>query len=211
MVKIAILTTKSQWFCKYAPDLSEKLNGAPIYYRASDITSGFDIIFILGCHEIVDKKFLARNKYNLVIHESNLPRGKGWAPLFWQIIEGKNTITFSLIEATLEVDAGPIYLQKDLVLSGYELNAEIREKQAALSMEMCLDFVESFSTLTAPKKQTGEESFYPKRSPADSRIDISKSLEDQFNLLRTVDNKEYPAFFEIDGRRYVIRIEEMTN
>ena len=41
--------------------------------------------------------------------------------------------------------------------------------------------------------------------------DISKSLDDQFNLLRTVDNNEYPAFFEINGRRYVIKIEEIKN
>ena len=211
MVKSAILTTENQWFCQYAPDLSGRLNDAPIYYRASEITDEFDILFILGCHEIVEKQVLAKNKYNLVIHESNLPRGKGWAPLFWQIVEGKNTITFSLIEAALEVDAGPIYLQKDLVLSGYELNSEIRQKQAVLSMEMCLDFVENLNTLPAPKMQSGEESFYPKRSPADSRIDISKSLNDQFNLLRTVDNNEYPAFFEIDGRCYIIKIEELKN
>ena len=116
-----------------------------------------------------------------------------------------------MIEATLEVDAGPIYLQKDLVLGGYELNAEIREKQVVLSMDMGLDIVESLSTVPAPKMQRGEESFYPKRSPADSRIDISKSLDDQFNLLRTVDNNEYPAFFEINGRRYMIKIEEIKN
>ena len=128
MVKIAILTSANQWFCQYAPDLSQRLNDAPIYYRASEIADKFDILFILGCHEIVDIKVLSRNKYNLVIHESNLPRGKGWAPLFWQIIEGKNEITFSMIEATAEIDAGPIYMQKKLYLTGFELNSEIRKK-----------------------------------------------------------------------------------
>lgn len=210
-MKIAILTTENQWFCKYAPVLSKRLNGASIYYKASEITDEFDILFILGYHELVSEKVLAKNKYNLVIHESNLPSGKGWAPLFWQIIEGKDTVTFSLIEATGKFDSGPIYLQKDLVLSGYELNEEIRRKQANISIIMCLEFVENMSSIKAPVIQSGKESFYPKRTPADSRLDISKSLEEQFNLLRTVDNNQYPAFFDIGGKRYVIKIEELKN
>ena len=207
-MKIAILTSENQWFCQYAEVLSQRLNSAPIFYKPSDINEKLDILFILSCHEIVGDKILAKNKYNLVIHASNLPSGKGWAPLFWQIIEGKNIITFSLIEATLEVDAGPIYLQKDLVLSGFELNREIREKQAKLTIDMCLEFVENVSSMKAPVIQVGEESFYRKRTPADSQLDISKSLEQQFNLLRIVDNDQYPAFFDIGGQRYVIKIEK---
>ena len=210
-MKIAIITSTNQWFCQYAPTLSEKLNGAPIYHKAEEIKDEFDILFILGCHEIINKKVLAKNKHNLVIHESKLPKGKGWAPLFWQIIEGKNTITFSLVEATLELDSGPIHLQKELVLNGYELNAEIREKQAILSIEMCLDFVKNFSMKLTPRAQQGEESFYRKRTPADSRIDISKTLGDQFNLLRTVNNNEYPAYFYVDDRKYVIKFEEIED
>ena len=41
-MKIAILTTANQWFCQYAPDLAERLNDAPIYYRASEITDELD-------------------------------------------------------------------------------------------------------------------------------------------------------------------------
>ena len=211
MVKIAILTSANQWFCQYAPDLSERLNDAPIYYRASEIVDECDILFILGCHEIVDKKVLARNKYNLVIHESNLPRGKGWAPLFWQIIEGKNEITFSMIEATAEIDAGPIYMQKKLYLTGFELNSEIRKKQADMSIDMCVEFVNNIDSLKDPKLQSGEESFYPKRISSDSALDISKTIKEQFNLLRTVNNEDYPAFFDIDGKRYILKIEEYEN
>ena len=34
----------------------------------------------------------------------------------------------------------------------------------------------------------------------------SASGGQQFNLLRVVDNERYPAFFELDGRRYTIQI-----
>lgn len=41
----------------------------------------------------------------------------------------------------------------------------------------------------------GKESFYPKRSPKDSELDINKSLNEQFNLLRIASNEDFPAFF----------------
>jgi len=52
------------------------------------------IVFILGYHKIIKKEYLKNNKYNIVVHESDLPKGKGWVPLFWQILEGKNEIVF---------------------------------------------------------------------------------------------------------------------
>jgi hypothetical protein len=40
----------------------------------------------------------------------------------------------------------------------------------------------------------------------DSRLDPDKSLRDQFNLLRVSDPVSYPAFFELNGRRFEISI-----
>jgi hypothetical protein len=34
-------------------------------------------------------------------------------------------------------------------------------------------------------------------------------LSAQFDLLRTVDNDKYPAWFELRGARYVLKIEKM--
>lgn len=73
---------------------------------------------------------------------------------------------------------------------------------------MCERFVELYPSIIAcGKEQEGEESFYPRRRPEDSRIDIGKSIKDQFDLLRVVDNERYPAFFEYNGCRYVLKIE----
>ena len=48
------------------------------------------------------------SKHSLVVHSSNLPQGKGWSPMTWQIIEGKNKITNTLFEAvSAVVKAGP--------------------------------------------------------------------------------------------------------
>ena len=100
----------------------------------------------------------------------------------------------------------PIYMQRILHLNGTELNSEIREKQAIHTIKMCEDFVKYYPSFCAGQPQQGIESFYNKRSYEDSEIDIRKSIAEQFDLLRTVDNEEYPAFFEFRGRKYKIKI-----
>ena len=41
----------------------------------------------------------------------------------------------------------------------------------------------------------GKATYFKKRTPEDSKININKSLKSQFNLLRVCDEKNYPAFF----------------
>ncbi|EOI4477321.1 hypothetical protein ACMT2A_000771 [Campylobacter jejuni] len=70
---------------------------------------------------------------------------------------------------------------------------------------MCLEFLELYPDIQA-KKQVGKESFYPKRSPKDSELDINKSLNEQFNLLRIASNEDFPAFFYKDGKKFILKI-----
>ena len=72
-------------------------------------------------------------------------------------------------------------------------------------VEMCINYCKNYKTLK-PIKQEGSETIYPKRTPKDSELDINKSIKEQFNLFRIVDNEKYPAFFEIDGIKYVLNI-----
>lgn len=211
-MKIAILTSQNSWFVPHAFALKseiqakfkDKITECAVFFEYEKIAN-FDIVFILSYLKIISGKFLARNALNLVIHESNLPQGKGWAPLFWQVIEGKNEICFTLFEADEKVDNGEIYLQKWLKLSGFELYDEIRLKQAELKKAMCVEFLTLYPCIKA-RKQEGLESFYPKRSPKDSELNINESLKSQFNLLRSCSNDDFPAFFINDGKKYIIKI-----
>lgn len=161
--------------------------------------------FYLGCLKITPPEILKRNKYNLVVHASDLPEGRGFAPMTWQILEGKNTIPFCLIEAVNEVDAGDIYIKDYLELDGLELCDELRRLQGEKSIELCKKFLTQ-ETPPKGKKQEGKATIYPRRRPVDSRLDICKTILEQFNLLRTVDNVRYPAYFEHCGQRYNIYI-----
>lgn len=197
------------WIIPYALHLKkllEKLNYDVSYTNShEDIING-EILILLSCEKLF--KQLELNNHNLVVHESALPHGKGWSPLTWQIIEGKNQIPVTLIEASEQIDAGDIYDQIFISLEGNELVDELRKKQGEATIDLLLNFVNNFPN-NKRSKQQGEESFYPRRKPEQSKLDINKTIAEQFNLLRVCDNERYPAWFEHLGLRYIIKIEKM--
>jgi len=70
-----------------------------------------DILFILSYTKILPEDFLNKNKLNLIVHASKLPKDRGFAPVQYQILKGKNLIDISLLEAAKKVDAGDIFLR----------------------------------------------------------------------------------------------------
>ena len=174
------------------------------FFRADEVLD-FDIVFLLGYTKILSNQFLQCNKLTLVVHESDLPKGKGFAPIQWQLLEGQSEIKVSLIEATDNVDSGDIFLQSIITFDGTELYEEIREKQAIATINIISEFLKLYPNITRTK-QVGNETFYPKRKSADGELDISKTLQENFNLLRVGNNDAWPSFFYFKGVKYVLKI-----
>lgn len=93
-------------------------------------------------------------------------------------------------------------------MNGTELIEELHKKLELKIVNMYLNYVQFFLTLKG-KEQSGVETFYQRRNPEDSKLDINKTIKEQFNLLRIVDNNYYPAFFEYNGYRYNIQINKV--
>ena len=95
--------------------------------KSKEITKG-DILFLISCIEIIKVDIRKRFKHTLVIHESDLPDGKGWSPLIWQIINGRNTIPISLFDAKDKIDSGDIWKKTYVKLEDHEITNEINFK-----------------------------------------------------------------------------------
>lgn len=171
--------------------------------------SGGDILFLISCHEIISAGDRARYGKSLVIHASDLPQGRGWSPHIWQILEGKNDIVVSLLEAEDQVDTGAIWAQRHLILEGHELFDEINAKLFAMELDLMNEALASIGR-KAPVAQDGRApTYYPRRSPEDSRLDPAQPLAQQFELLRVADPERFPAFFDFRGHRYLVRLEKV--
>lgn len=206
-MKITILTdNKNSWIIPYVNQLKKEIKNHEIkhIFNHSDIDFG-DIMFILGCEKIVKPDKLKFHKNNIVIHPSKLPEGRGWSPLTWQVLEGKNEIPVSLFEANEKIDDGEVYFIDYIKLTGKELNNEIKHKQGLITKKMVKHFIKNYNKLQ-PVSQIGNPTYYQKRTTKNSELDINKTIMEQFNLLRVVDNKRYPAYFIVDDQKYFIKI-----
>lgn len=175
-----------------------------LIHKEEEVQEG-DILFILSFYKLVAAECLKLNKHNIVVHASRLPQGKGWSPATWQILEGKNKIPLTLFEAIDKVDAGDIYDIQELELEGTELINEWQAKMGKKILEMAEKFISLYPNNNG-RPQTGEQSFYPRRTPRDSEVDISKSIAELFNHFRVADNEKYPVFFNHKGRKYILKI-----
>lgn len=176
--------------------------------RDAKDASGGDVLFLISCNQIV--KTCTRDKYaaTLVIHASDLPRGRGWSPHVWQIIGGADEIVLSLLEAGDQVDTGRIWKKLVLPIEKTWLYDEINEALFKAELEL-MDFVITNWDTVSPIEQASEvdATYYRKRRPEDSRIDPEESISEQFDTLRVSDPDRFPAFFEYRGRRYRLVIE----
>lgn len=179
--------------------------------KKSQILEG-DILFLVSCSEIIDKNTRSAFKKILVIHASDLPKGRGWSPYIWQIIEGAETIVISLLEANDKVDSGDIWAKKIVLLPKHALWNEINHLIFSAELDL-LDFaVNNFHTVKPqPQDQDIQPTYYSKRTPKDSRINTEQSLSAQFDLIRICDPDRYPAFFELYGHTYIIRLEKVDD
>lgn len=168
-----------------------------------------DMAFFLSCEKIAGASILSRNKHNLVVHESALPKGRGWSPLTWQILEGKKKIPIMLFEAALSVDSGDIYFQEMMTFEGHELIDELRAVQGESTIKLVNRFVAAYPKI-AGKKQKGKATYYPRRRPSDSELNVNKMLKVLINQLRVADNERYPAFFIHKGKKYLLKVYKET-
>ena len=76
-----------------------------------------------------------------------------------------------------------------------------------IHVELCLKYLSQHEPPSG-LEQKGEASVYQRRRPIDSRLDAALTISEQFDFLRGVDNDKYPAFFEMDGHRFELRIEK---
>lgn len=184
--------------------LWEELCQESFYRIVSDLNgvSG-DYLFLISCLEIVNEETRKNFKQCYVIHESNLPKGRGWSPLAHQVLEGKKEITVSVIKCADPVDSGDIVKQSRIYLDGSELSDEIHKKAFYVKASLIPSVIRDPECV----KQTGEPTYYKRRTPEDSELDINQSILSQFNLLRICEPR-YPAFFRHLGFRYEVSLKK---
>lgn len=213
-MKVSILVSDSkhpvvQYLNNWRLTLDEKVK-VQIVHRKSDLENG-DILFLVSCSELVGQNTRHMYKHTLVLHASDLPNGRGWSPHIWEILNGSNRLTLTLLEAKEPVDSGDIWHKVPIMVEKHELYDEINHKIFTAEVGLIDWAIKNQNTVIPQKQNQDQATYFKKRTPENSKLDPNKSIIEQFDLLRVADPNRFPAYFENQGHEYKIIIQKIKN
>lgn len=198
-----VVTVLQKWIVENA-----RLYDLRLVNDKSELTRG-DILFLVSCSQVINKNLRDLYKNTLVLHASDLPNGRGWSPHIWEILDGKNELFLSLIAAEDKIDTGAIWAKTSFHVAPHALSNEINELLFSAEIELIEKGIRMIANGDRPYEQSNTAtSYYPRRTPEDSKLDPDKTIAEQFNKLRVADPKRFPAFFELHGETFELTIKK---
>lgn len=146
-----------------------------------------DLFIVIAYGQILSQEILDIPKISSInVHASLLPKYRGAAPINWAIINGEKETGVSVIKMTRQMDAGPIILQKNIVIASDDTAITLEGKLSILAAELLLSSLNSIedNSYKLTLQEEKEASFAPKLKKEDGRINWNKSAQDIHNLIR---------------------------
>jgi len=127
-------------------------------------------------------------------HMTDVPYGRGGSPLQNLIVAGHTVTKLTALRMVEEMDAGPVYIKRDLELNGSAQDIYLRA--GMLSVETVLWMI---ATEPTPSPQQGEAVVFRRRVPEQSRIPENIDMNQLYDLIRMLDADGYPHAFMDHG------------
>jgi methionyl-tRNA formyltransferase len=135
-----------------------------------------DVLFVFGWSRLIPMEQLGGLPLGGIgFHPAPLPIGRGRHPLIWSIVLGLQESAVSFMRLAEEADAGPVLLQKPLVLTPDETARSLMDKvlaTAAAAIPELLAVLTDHGVAAAVPQEGARAVVWRKRSPADGRIDF---------------------------------------
>lgn len=190
----------------FVPLLKKHLGGVHIsvldYFP--ETPEQFDLIVLWSFRKIVRHSNASDNV--IIFHSSDLPDGRGWAPIYNTLARDMATYTVTGIKLAEPVDSGDVVIKATFpMLPGYTASA-LRRFDHELSILLTAKVLERFKGRPLHgRSQSGEGSYYQRRRPEESEIDISRPFAELIPHLRACE-PHHPAYFFHEGEKYLIAI-----
>jgi len=126
----------------------------------------------------------------VAFHMTDLPYGRGGSPLQNLISRGHDDTLVSAIRMTTEIDAGPVFLKRNLSLEGRA--EEIFVRLADLIYEMIKEVADKEPE---PVPQSGEPVMFERRTPGQSILPDQGGIKNMYDHIRMLDAETYPHAF----------------
>ena len=157
-----------------------------------------DYLFTLGWSQIFKEDFLACFSGSIIgTHPSDLPFGRGRAPVAWTVLQDLRTSAVSFFKIDTGVDTGKIIFKKRFEIPEHSYAIDVYN---VIAENLGKGFLEIYQLLTKgeqlPEQEQPEEgaTHRGKRSPSDGLLDFTKGVEHNERLVRAV-SFPYPGAY----------------
>lgn len=192
--------SKISVFRKYCND-----NGIPLEVLSGkcDISESInrftpDLCIVMGWYYIISPQLLDRVRGGFIgVHNSLLPRHRGFAPVVWAMIAGDKETGFSVFSFDTGMDTGDIWYQGKIKILKTDYISDVIEK---LDIEICKFFRNSYLDILSgkikPQKQMKDNfiSYGARRTAEDGKIDWNETAEHIYDFIRA-QSKPYPGAY----------------
>lgn len=206
--RIQIMGTRSDLL--YGPCRQTDCCEVEIIETPDQLSAKADICLISGLHYLLPDEYLNIPRLGIWgFHETNLPIGRGCAPLQWTVINGIGSIWVTFFHLESKMDSGVFISQRSKNIEKTDLLSDLRSKADKIIVDMIEDCLPSLlhgeRLIHKSQESWGTPVYYRKRTSEDSRLNPSKSLNELWDLIRVCDPEKFPAFFEIEGKKIYLK------
>ena len=171
----------------------------------------FDIGISMGWQRLIPESVLSRFKYGIYGFHGNcgyLPFGRGRSPLNWSIILGDTRFNLNLFRYDEKADSPNVFATEMFSLTPHDTIRTAQYKNLICSKNLIRKLLAAYETgeIRIVSASQDFDSWYPKRTAADGKVDFHKRTREIYNLIRGVSEPFPGAFAFLKGE--TIRIWE---
>lgn len=171
----------------------------------------FDIGISMGWQRLIPESVLSRFQYGIYGFHGNcgyLPFGRGRSPLNWSIILGDTRFNLNLFRYDEKADSPNVFATEMFSLTPHDTIRTAQYKNLICSKNLIRKLLAAYETgeIRIVSASQDFDSWYPKRTAADGKVDFHKRTREIYNLIRGVSEPFPGAFAFLKGE--TIRIWE---
>ena len=172
---------------------------------------GEEVLLSVGYRFIIPETVFSVPKYAINIHPSLLPKYKGAYSGYAIIENGEKETGLTAHFIDKGIDTGDIINQKSISLDISDTIISMSEKILKIEPNFVIDTLDLIKNKKFNRiKQVSIPNdivYNKKRTPEDSKIDLSIPLANLLNKIRACDQERFPAYFMIGDKKVNIRLE----
>ncbi|MBP2623442.1 methionyl-tRNA formyltransferase [Streptococcus oricebi] len=181
----------------------EKLSQSPELSELMQL--GAQGIVTAAFGQFLPSTLLASVDFAVNVHASLLPKYRGGAPIHYALINGDEKAGVTIMEMVQEMDAGHMIASRSTAISDQDNVGTLFDRLALLGRDLLLEVLPAYvaGEIEAQPQDPNLVTFSPNISPAEERIDWTKTNRQVFNQIRGM----YPwpvAHTYLKGQRFKI-------